>query len=231
MNKLAELPSRTFSVQQGYDLWGPIYDTDRNFFTYLESNHTYLRQVVVNSLSKRETALDLGCGTGRHLAFLEKNFDRVVGIDFSNEMLSIARSKARPTTTLLLQNIHQFNPSEKFDFINHSFGLMHVFNLQPFMKKLKSMLKVGGKVFVIDTAEDLLKEGTTPNFDAKEFNVEIKFKIHSKDEVFSSVKSEGLNVIDSGKIHAPLCLPPQYHLRYAGRPALDYFVFERGASG
>ena len=41
-----------------------------------------------------ETALDLGCGNGRHAELLAEHADRVVGVDASRGLLSVARERA-----------------------------------------------------------------------------------------------------------------------------------------
>jgi ubiquinone/menaquinone biosynthesis C-methylase UbiE len=45
-----------------------------------------------------ETALDVGCGNGRHTELLAEYADRVVGLDASRELLSIARERAPDAT-------------------------------------------------------------------------------------------------------------------------------------
>jgi tRNA (uracil-5-)-methyltransferase TRM9 len=47
-----------------------------------------------------ETALDLGCGNGRHVELLTEHADRVVGLDISRELLTIAADRV-PTAALI----------------------------------------------------------------------------------------------------------------------------------
>ncbi|QLD86973.1 class I SAM-dependent methyltransferase [Natronomonas halophila] len=47
-----------------------------------------------------ETALDLGCGNGRHVELLTDHADRVVGLDISHELLTIAADRV-PTAALI----------------------------------------------------------------------------------------------------------------------------------
>ena len=55
-----------------------------------------------------ELVLDLGCGTGNLLPYLEKG-RQVIGVDVSPEMLAIAREKASPQTLLLCQDMTQLD--------------------------------------------------------------------------------------------------------------------------
>ncbi|WP_336133769.1 class I SAM-dependent methyltransferase [Natronomonas amylolytica] len=47
-----------------------------------------------------DTALDLGCGNGRHVELLTKHADRVLGLDISRELLTIAADRV-PSATLI----------------------------------------------------------------------------------------------------------------------------------
>ncbi len=47
-----------------------------------------------------ETALDIGCGNGRHAELLEAHADRVLGVDLSGELLAIARERVPGATFL-----------------------------------------------------------------------------------------------------------------------------------
>jgi tRNA (uracil-5-)-methyltransferase TRM9 len=47
-----------------------------------------------------ETALDLGCGNGRHVELLTDHADRVLGLDISRELLTIAADRV-PTADLI----------------------------------------------------------------------------------------------------------------------------------
>lgn len=59
--------------------------------------------------------LDFACGTGRVLAYLEERFDRSVGVDVSEEMISVARSRTR-RSELLLADLTQEDPLSGLEF-------------------------------------------------------------------------------------------------------------------
>lgn len=54
----------------------------------------YKRHILDDKLiSKKETIIDLGCGIGRMTEFMAKDFDKVVGIDISKEMIKQGRER------------------------------------------------------------------------------------------------------------------------------------------
>lgn len=70
--------------------WENHYTRDRSVLSYPDENLVRLvRKTLLNDSSiVDETALDLGCGTGRHLALLrECGFNRILGFDRSHNAL------------------------------------------------------------------------------------------------------------------------------------------------
>ncbi|MDS0258389.1 class I SAM-dependent methyltransferase [Haloarcula sp. S1CR25-12] len=59
-------------------------------------------EAFVDDAAGCETALDLGCGNGRHAALLTDVADRVVGLDASRALLAEARRRLGDSTTLVL---------------------------------------------------------------------------------------------------------------------------------
>src|SRR5207248_7080367 len=77
------------SVRGGYDRWAAVYDHDGNPLQALEG--PALRAAVGDP--RGLTALDLGCGTGRHALWLAAAGATVTAVDFSEGMLAQARRK------------------------------------------------------------------------------------------------------------------------------------------
>lgn len=67
--------------------------------------------------SKPKTILDLGCGTGSHIAELAKRGYEVTGIDRSREMLAVARKKLKKfrKIRLISSTFQTFHLGQKFD--------------------------------------------------------------------------------------------------------------------
>ena len=64
--------------------------------------------------------LDVGCGTGRHLAHLRRSFE-VVGVDASSQMLRVARRRL-PGVRLVRGDMRSFRLRERFDVVSCLFG-------------------------------------------------------------------------------------------------------------
>ena len=84
MSRRVDLP-----VQQGYDAWAKVYDTDGNPLIALEEP---VVRAWLGDVAGRRIA-DVGCGTGRHAVWLAEAGAEVVALDFSDGMMSRARTK------------------------------------------------------------------------------------------------------------------------------------------
>lgn len=85
--------------------------------------------------------LDVGCGTGRHAAILNKKGFDVVGVDLNKEMLNIAKKKNK-RIKFLQGNMRTFNLKEEFDIILCLFSTIHYArNYEEIRKTLKNFYK------------------------------------------------------------------------------------------
>jgi ubiquinone/menaquinone biosynthesis C-methylase UbiE len=82
------------------------YDKDVEFLEWLIQNH---KQTDGNRL------LDVACGTGNHAQYFVNNYS-VLGIDKSEDMLRIAREKAK-NAEFKLDNMQTFDLDEHFDVV------------------------------------------------------------------------------------------------------------------
>lgn len=114
--------------------------------------------------------LDLGCGSGRAIKyFIKKGFD-VVGIDFSEEMLKLAKEQT-PTADLRNMDMRKLDfPEEFFDGIWSCFSLVHIpkREIKNVLDGCYRVLKKNGFMCVITSLgegkegfqEEWLKKGT-----------------------------------------------------------------------
>lgn len=94
----------------------------------------------------RGKALDIGCGcTGRFIDFLQQEGFTPEGVEISDEMLRLAKQK-HPDVTFHHQDICQWQPLEKYDFITAWDSIWHIPLVQQesVMTKLIGSLNKGG---------------------------------------------------------------------------------------
>ncbi len=135
-----------------YYRWhAPFYDISRWSFLFGRNNII----TRLPSLPHHASILEVGCGTGRNIALLQKQFptSKITGIDCSECMLGFARSKHQSTESKLLQGVYGKHEviNQKFDLILLSYTLTMM--QQPFeqtIEKLASDLEENGVIAVVD---------------------------------------------------------------------------------
>jgi ubiquinone/menaquinone biosynthesis C-methylase UbiE len=124
-----------------------IVDGSRNF----RRESTVLRRIISEyKVSKGKNLLDVGCGTGRHLSYLVRDFD-CTGLDLHGQMLSIARRNA-PKAKFVQANMSNFRLRKEFDVILCLFGAIGLVrtyaNLERTLRNFTNHLKDGGIIIV-----------------------------------------------------------------------------------
>ncbi len=117
--------------------------------------------------------MDIGVGTGLLTYDLYEEGAKIVGIDFSEEMIEKAKDKM-PDGAFFLHDINQGIPEDmcnmRFDFIVSSYAIHHIddeskLNL---INSAKEILREGGMIIIADIAfqtEDDLKKCKTTYMD------------------------------------------------------------------
>lgn len=200
----------------------------------------YADRLIRRFSGKRaRTLLDIGCGTGNHDAWFSGRGYKVVGIDRSPEMITIARKKAiaAPVPKFYVRDVSRFDLRGKFD---AAISLFHVMSYlttdEVFIKSLKNIhrhLKKDG-LFIFDFwyGPAVLKQGlkrrvkaaSCENFNIKRVSVP---KIHSdKNIVDVYFKNMILN-----KRGGPIRTIRECHkMRYFFLPELIFMLNQAGFS-
>ena len=79
------------NIEKAYNIWADQYDTNSNKTRDLDTKST------IKTLNKFDFSkvIELGCGTGKNTTFLLKKADKIIGLDFSKEMLNKAKAKIK----------------------------------------------------------------------------------------------------------------------------------------
>lgn len=97
-----------------------------------------------------ETAIDVGCGAGRHTALLAEQYEDVLGIDVSEEMLR----HARPHDRARYERCDLFDVTGEHDLVFSVTTLHHV-DVRSALVHLRSLVAPGGTVAIVDCVRAL----------------------------------------------------------------------------
>lgn len=123
---------------------------------YVKAVHRYLLSHIRGNV----LILDVGCGTGDFIKEIARQVDKIVGVDASSKLISIARQNLKDISniSLIQGDIDSIKiPKEYFNFIISLWTLPNIDDPIPFIKKIKPALKQGGVIY-IDTYSELATE-------------------------------------------------------------------------
>lgn len=147
--------------------------TDRDYFThYLQASAKPLPQMeeyfrkerdyLLRLVAPTETALDVGCGSGRNLKDLAPYVRLAVGIDSDAEMIEAARENLAGLHNVELYNEDFFAMAfpEQFDLTLCTYNtigspFVHAYKREAFVRKMVEATKPGGDVIVTFWKQDL----------------------------------------------------------------------------
>ena len=139
----ANLAAMSERTRNAYDQWASTYDSSPNPQIVLEFPD------VLGLLAPLagETVLDAACGTGRYTAAMAEQGAAVIGLDFSPEMLAVARRRM-PAIEFRAADLTKPLPflSHDFDAILCAQALKHIADLAFVMREFAKVLRPGGRV-------------------------------------------------------------------------------------
>ena len=150
-------------VRHGYDRWSRVYDHDANPLPALEHPHV---RAAVGDVRGRDV-LDLGCGTGRHTAWLAAAGARVTAVDFSEKMLERAREKVPATDVrYIVHDLHEPLPLDDstFDLVVSGLVLEHLRDLDGFFTEAHRVLRPVGCAVVSAMHPAMFLRGSRARF-------------------------------------------------------------------
>ena len=147
----------------GFDLWANEYDKTVHLSEEADEYPFAGYKNVLNTIYKRiktgngKSVLDIGFGTGILSKKLYNEGVEIFGIDFSQEMIRLAKEKM-PDATLYQYDFSKGFPSElsetKFDYIICTYAIHHLTDSAKvaFIKELQNHLMPGGEILLGDVA-------------------------------------------------------------------------------
>lgn len=141
-------------MSTGYHSFAQVYDKFMDNIPYEEWG-SYLYGLFKKYSVKEGTLIELGCGTGTLSLIMAKYGYKIIGIDNSIDMLTIAAAKTEQQSniTLLCQNMQELELGNVYDgFYCLCDSLNYLLSKEDVLrtfKKIKQYLKKGG-VFIFD---------------------------------------------------------------------------------
>ncbi|MBR1680877.1 ubiquinone/menaquinone biosynthesis methyltransferase [bacterium] len=165
------------------------YDSNNNLISF--GLHKTVKKIAVNSFDFSGKCLDLCTGTGDIAEILHKKGCNVTGLDFSKNMLEIAKKKY-PFIEFIEDDCTSL-PFEdnSFDAITISFGLRNIEDYNKALDEIYRVLKPNGKFFHLDFCKENVLANILYNFIIPklvkifyENDLPYKYLVQSKQEFF-----------------------------------------------
>lgn len=150
---------RAARVQDLFAAIAPRYDLVNDLQSAWLHRGWKRRLVAMAGPKAGERALDLCCGTGDIALALARKGMEVVGLDFSEPMLEIARdrfkvqgSKFKGDSVEFCQGdaMHVPFPDESFDVVTIGYGLRNLADWEAGLREMKRVVRPGGRLLVLD---------------------------------------------------------------------------------
>jgi ubiquinone/menaquinone biosynthesis C-methylase UbiE len=133
-----------------YEQAAAVYDLIYEWKDYARESNLLRWIIEANKRSDGNTLLDVACGTGRHLAELQRNFT-VEGLDLSESLLAIARRRL-PSVAFHHADMTRFELGRRYDVITCLFSAIgYVKTLDKLRDALRCMsahARPGGLIIV-----------------------------------------------------------------------------------
>lgn len=121
---------------------------DKNYAYFEEINPGIIN--FFNLIGSNKKILDVGCGSGLLGQALKNKNNYVIGLDLSEQAISLAKSRLNEAYICDITNQENLNFLEKnsFDYIIFADVLEHLYNPEKILKNFSNLLKPGGHIIV-----------------------------------------------------------------------------------
>ena len=177
-----------------YNAWAYQYDNNINPTRDLD------KIVTKKSLSNIDffKVLELGCGSGKNTEWLISKADRLVGLDFSKNMLALAKKKiTSEKVTFINADINKkwLVNNNSFDLATINLTLEHIEILDHIFNSLFMKLVEGGKCFICELHPKKQLAGSKAQFEENGTSIVLDVFQHSEQEYIQSAEKAGFNLL------------------------------------
>ena len=180
--------------QEAYNAWSETYDSVENKTRDLEARS--LREMVSG---ENLDILEIGCGTGKNTEFLQTKAKKLIGADFSAEMLERAEAKITAENVefrqLDLRETWDF-ADDSFDLITCSLALEHIENLDFVFSEANRVLRENGRFYFGELHPFKQYLGTKARFETGAGVFELECFVHHVSEFFEVAAKNNFEIVE-----------------------------------
>ncbi len=181
-------------IKDDYNAWAYQYDNNINPTRDLD------KTVTKESLSNIDffKVLELGCGSGKNTEWLITRAEKVVGLDFSKNMLDLAKRKIiTDKATFINTDLNENWPvsDNSFDLATINLTLEHIEILDHIFNSLFMKLAQGGKCFVCELHPKKQLAGSKAQFEENGTEIVLDVFQHSEQDYIQSAEKAGFNLL------------------------------------
>tara|TARA_B100000214_G_C23879926_1_gene586763 strand:- start:426 stop:1052 length:627 start_codon:yes stop_codon:yes gene_type:complete len=181
-------------IKEDYDSWADNYDNDFNPTRDLDKIAT------IQSLCNLQffNVLELGCGSGKNTEWLISKANKLVGLDFSKNMLDLARKKIKTDrATFINTDLNEDWPvnDNSFDLATINLTLEHIEVLEHIFNALFFKLTQGGKCFVCELHPKKQLAGSKAQFEENGTKKVLDVFQHSEKDYIQTAEKEGFKLL------------------------------------
>ncbi|MDC1327198.1 class I SAM-dependent methyltransferase [Ulvibacter sp.] len=182
-------------IEKAYNIWSSNYDTNKNKTRDLD------KKVTEETLSKYtfKSVLELGCGTGKNTKWLLSVGAEVIGLDFSQEMLTIAKESITDKRAQFKKadlNDDWEVVDQYADLVTSSLTLEHIEDLNAIFRQANKKLKENGIFFISELHPFKQYTGSKARFETDAGMVELKVFTHHISDYIKSAESNGFELLE-----------------------------------
>lgn len=183
------------SIDKAYNSWAESYDEMLNKTRDLEEKaaRSMLKEAYFN------TILELGSGTGKNTKWLAEKCDKLIGLDFSEEMIKKAKQKIQLDHVDFKQQdlMEDWNISKNsIALVSCSLVLEHVEDLNPIFKKVSEVLKTNGVFYLGELHPFKQYSGSKARFDNGTEIQELEVYTHHISDYLNAAKNNQLDLVE-----------------------------------
>jgi len=139
-------------IKSMFDEISLYYDKMNNLISF--GTHNIIKFLAIKNLeiTSNSNILDICCGTGDFTRLIQKFYPRskVIGLDFSPEMLKLAKKKNPKGVYVQGDCTNLPFGDREFDFVTMGFGLRNIENRSKALEEVYRVLKKNGKFLHLD---------------------------------------------------------------------------------